>query len=51
MYKEIPNLEFAPSHVSLGFSQIAFPITILPKGDRTDSFQQEQLGAPYWTMI
>ena len=26
MQSDIPNLEFSPSHVSLGFSQIAFPI-------------------------
>ena len=49
--RDIPNLEFSPSHVSIGFSQIAFPITVLPKDDRTDSFQEERLGLPYWTMI
>ena len=49
--RDIPNLEFSPSHVSIGFSQIAFPIMVLPKGDRTDSVQEEQLGLPYWTMI
>ena len=27
-----------------------FPI-VLPKDDRTDSVQEEQLGLPYWTMI
>ena len=47
----IPNLEFSPSHVSIGFSQIAFPIIVLPKDDRTDSFQEERLGLPCWTMI
>ena len=45
------NLEFSPSHVSIGFSQIVFPIVVLPKDDRTDSFQEEQLGLPHWTMI
>ena len=49
--RDIPNLEFSPSHVSIGFSQIAFPIIVLPKDDRTDSAQEEQLGLPYWTMI
>ena len=49
--RDIPILEFSPSHVSIGFSQIAFPIIVLPKDDRTDSFQEERLGLPYWTMI
>ena len=49
--RDIPNLEFSPSHVSIGFSQIAFPITVLAKDDRTDSAQEEQLGLQYWTMI
>ena len=49
--RDIPNLEFSPSHVSIGFSQIAFPIIVLPKDDRTDSAQEERLGLPYWTMI
>ena len=31
----------------MGFSQIAFPMTVLPKDDRTDF----ALGLPYWTMI
>ena len=49
--KNIPNLEFSPSHVSIRFSQFAFPTIVLPKGDRTDPAQEEQLGLPYWTMI
>ena len=49
--RDIHNLEFSPSHVSIGFSQIAFPIIALQKDDRTDSFQEERLGLPYWTMI
>ena len=44
-------MEFSPIHVSIGFSQIAFPIIVLPKDDRTNSAQEEQLGLPYWTMI
>ena len=36
---------------SVGFSQIAFSIIVLPKDDRTDFFQEERLGLPYWTMI
>ena len=47
----IPNLEFSPCHVSIGFSHIAFPITVLPKDDRTDFAQEERLGLPYWTII
>ena len=30
---------------------MAFPITVLPKDDRTDSFRKERLGLPSWTMI
>ena len=29
----------------------AFPTTVLPKDDRTDFSQEEQVGLPYWTMI
>ena len=29
--RDSPNLELSPSHVSIGFSQIAFPIIVLPK--------------------
>ena len=49
--RDIPNLEFSPSHVSIGFSQIACSIIVLPKDDRTDFAQEEQLGLPYCTMI
>ena len=49
--RDIPNLEFSPSHVSIGSSQIDFPIIVLPKDDRTNSAQEGQLGLPYWTMI
>ena len=47
----IPNLEPSPNRTSIGFSQIAFPITVLPKDDRTDFAQEERLDLPYWTMI
>ena len=43
--RDIPNLEFSPSHVSIGFSQIAFPTIVLPKDDRTNSFQEERTGS------
>ena len=49
--RDIPNLEFSPSHASIKFSQIAFPTMVLPKDDRTDSAQKKQLGLPYLTMI
>ena len=49
--RDIPNLEFSPIHVSIGLSQIAFPIVVLPKDDHTDFAQEERLGLPYWTMI
>ena len=41
--RDIPNLEFSPSHVSTRFSQIAFFRKVLPKDDRTNSAQEEQL--------
>ena len=47
----IPNWKPFPNRAVNGFSQIAFPITVLPKDDRTDFVQQERLGLPYWTMI
>ena len=49
--RDIPNLEFSPIHVSIGLSQIAFPIIVLPKDDRTNFTQEEQLCLPYWTVI
>ena len=47
----IPNSELFPNRVQIEFSQIAFPIIVLPQGDRTDSYQEERLGLPYWTII
>ena len=49
--KRHSQLEFFPSHVSTRFSQTAFPMIFLPKGDRTDSFREERLDLPYLTMI
>ena len=49
--RDIPNLEFSPIHVSIGLSQIAFPIIVLLKDDHIDFVQEERLGLPYWTMI
>ena len=49
--RDMPNLEFSPSHVSIGYSQIAFPTIVLPKDDSTDFAQEERLGLLYWTMI
>ena len=43
--RDKPNLEFSPSHVSKGFSQIAFPIIVLPNGDRTDSLSRGTTGS------
>ena len=42
---------FSQPYFKKGISQIAFPITVLPKDDRTDFAQEERLGLPYWTMI
>ena len=46
----IPNWQPSPNRASIGFSQIAFPTTVLPKDDRTDFVQEERLGLRYWTM-
>ena len=40
-------MEFSHIHVSIGLSQIAFPIIVLPKDDHTDFAQEERLGLPY----
>ena len=48
--KDIHNWKLSPNHVLKVFSQIAFPITILPKDDHTDCVQEERLGLPFWTM-
>ena len=47
----VPSLELVPNCVPIELDQIAFPIIVLPEGDRTDSFREERLGLPYWTMI
>ena len=46
-----PNWKLSPTRTSIGFSQFAFPITVLPKDDHTDFVQEERLDLPYWTMI
>ena len=46
----IPNWNPSPNRAAKGFSQIAFPTTVLPKDDRTD-FAQEELDLPYWSMV
>ena len=47
----IPNWKPSPNRISIGFSQIAFPMIVLPKDDHTDFAQEERLGLPCWTMI
>ena len=49
--RNIPNLKPFPNRVPIELSRIAFPMVVLPKGDRTDSVQEERLGLRYWTMI
>ena len=46
----IPNWEPSPNRVLIRFSQIVFPIIVLPKDDHEDFAQEERLGLPYWTM-
>ena len=47
----ISSSTLSPNRVPIELSQIAFPITVLPKDDHTDFAQEERLGLPYWTMI
>ena len=47
----ISNMELYPNCVLTQLSRVAFPMKVLPKDDRTDFAQEEQLGLPYWTMI
>ena len=47
----ILNWKPSPKRTSIRFSQVAFPITVLPKDDRSDFAQEERLDLPYWTMI
>ena len=49
--KDIPKWKLSPNRASIGSSQIAFPIAVLPENDHTDYFQLERLDLPYWTMI
>ena len=46
---DILSLKLLPKRIPTRLSQITFPITVLPKGDRTDFAQEERLGLPYWT--
>ena len=48
--RDIPNWKFSPNRALKRFSQIAFPIIIMPKDDQKDSVQEERLGLRYWTM-
>ena len=45
------NNPFSPSHVSIGFSQIAFSMIVFPKNDHTDCVQEEPLGLQCWIWI
>ena len=47
----IPNWKPSPDRTSIGFSQIAFPMTVPPKDDHTDFVQEERPDLPHWTMI
>ena len=39
------------NRAAIGFSQIAFPIIVVPKDDHIDSVQEEKLCLRYWIMI
>ena len=47
----ILSLKLFPNRVPKELSQIALPTIVLPRDDRTDFAQEEQLDLPYWTMI
>ena len=47
----ILSLRLFPTRVPIELSHIAFPKIVLPSRDRTDSFREERLSLPYWTMI
>ena len=49
--KNIPSLKLSPHRISMELSQIVVPTILLPEDDRTDSFREERLDLPYWTMI
>ena len=49
--RDIPNWKLSPNRALIGFSQIAFPLIVLPNDDHTDFLQEERLGLRYWTMI
>ena len=42
--RDIPNLEFSSRHVSIGFSQFAFPIISLSRGTNGSSILDHDLG-------
>ena len=46
-----PIWNFSPTVFKWKFLEIAFPMTVLPKGDRADFVQEGGLDLPYWTMI
>ena len=50
--RDIPNLEFSPSHASMGLSQIAFPIIVLCQRMTIQiSFKRNNSVFLSWTMI
>ena len=49
-HKHFRFKKLSPNSVPIELSQIAFPIIVLPEDDRTDSFREERLDLPYWTM-
>ena len=51
MTKKHSELKIFPNRVPVELSRIAFPIMVLPEGDRTYSFREERLDLPYWTII
>ena len=44
-------IDFVVNRFPEELSQIAFPMIVLPRDDRTDCFREERLGLPNWTMI
>ena len=45
------QFETFPNRFPKDLSRIAFPTRVLPERHRANSFREERLGLPYWTMI
>ena len=51
IYEQTFHSKLFPNSVPMKLSQITVPTIVVPKDDRTNFFQEEQLGLPHWAMI